>query len=113
MPFPHLQHVLVQPVSRRCNPAYPWDGQRTLCDDLQVCAAHARRGLRFDVLPPCTPLLETLAAERAAPPGKGSATEQRAVAVETAPQRCIRRAQEVWLERVEGRAGCWSAEYAF
>ena len=116
-PFPHLQHVLVQPMSRRCNPAYPWDGQRTLRDDLQACAARARPGLRFDVLPPCTPLLGGLATDRAGSGACGAAEKEgkgeQLVVVETAPQRCTRRAREEWLERVKGHAGCWSAEYAF
>ena len=112
--FLHLRHVLVQPTSTKSNPRYPWDGQRMLRADLQACATRLRHGLRFDVLPARASVLERLAEERAA--GERpviSGGDDLDADTETAPKRCIRRAREGWLDRVEGRVGCWTEDYAF
>ncbi|KAH9928524.1 uncharacterized protein BXZ73DRAFT_48326 [Epithele typhae] len=91
--FPHLQHVLAQPMSSKCHPAYPWNGQRILREHLQFCSQNARPGVQFDVV------------DWKQNPGSSP--------LETAPMKCVRRAKELWLERIEGGEGCWSESYAF
>ena len=105
----------MQPTATKCNSGEPWDagedGAGSLHEDMLALAgaARARRGLRFDVLPPRASVLERLAAERAS--GRGSGGPE--LELESVPTRCIRRAREEWIGRVEGREGCWEEGYMF
>ncbi|KAI0723756.1 hypothetical protein C8T65DRAFT_564291 [Cerioporus squamosus] len=97
--LPHLRQVMVQPTHMRYSLGDPQgqDRHRRLPAELRACAEKARPGLRFHIFAWHDPLGPVFTKEE----------------TETAPRRCIRKAREEWMQRVEGNTGCWMEEYLF
>ncbi|RPD66621.1 hypothetical protein L226DRAFT_203736 [Lentinus tigrinus ALCF2SS1-7] len=94
--LPHLRRVMAQPtVVKHC--FGDMQGQNRLSAELRACAAQARSGTRFHILVKHDPLQPVNTQE----------------GIETAPERCIRKAKEEWMQRVEGGSGCWAGDYVF
>ena len=96
--LPHLQQVVVQPTIVKYGFRDPDPRtQDQLATELKACADNARIGLQFDICAQHDPLrpLHLLT---------GS---------ESATQRCIRRAQQQWMKRIEGGPGYWTAAHLF
>ncbi|TFK92243.1 hypothetical protein K466DRAFT_626631 [Polyporus arcularius HHB13444] len=93
--LPLLRQVVVQPTLMKYHGDLHVPDR--LCVELKACADKARSGMYFHICAQHNTL------------GPVDTREE----TDTAPERCIRKAREEWMQRVEGGSGCWAEEYLF